>query len=734
MSDPQRLIDALHARSPGAVELATLASIAAQAEPELLRKLRLRLLPHVDGGAEGDLWLSDLVDSTSPFAMVLDAAVQRRLQDLLALDAEALEQAAAIVREAHADVEEAMRVQEEVTFLGLKADAASRARIEEILKPLVATMHHERHPGLEGWAIRAFRQFPPAAHSSGAAKDLLQAGLAAGKPNDEVLRSIPRVRLGVRMLAATVEIRPLGEHDPRTRVIEVPMSETLQLDVAWSPHQAPRAMTFAAGQTLEFPRESDDLFLTTILRDTYILSLNVAADDWALVIGVGEPVHTEGAQAMEEWLVSPSGGRMAREHVFLHTSLAETSADAITERIDELVTRPGERRRVVVYFAGHSQPADDDVALRLGFGNSLSVTKIVRKLRRNFSQLVFIADTHAEEIAPIGELHIPRGAGHPVSVVIAAVPPEKAGDLTRTLIRILRERNERPGWASVSSLRDAVTRELESARGISVSWFRAGEMHLVEPRAGLFQIRLEIPPEWQKHTIRVIDEAEQRLDVNRRRPSLLVPPGLYSIEIPELSYSRPVTAGTGAARVPLAWRRREEWIAVAGTGAYRLTEGENQMARKMGRKLAGAGFGLVVGGEEGVDFVCADLFTQTLQIFGESNAESLRQFSVAQPHYRHGRHIPVNDREQSYEQPLNLVRALIIIGGHDGTHRYVRRADRRRVPVIPIAGTGSAAEEVYAARTVSTNLPEWLTTRVGNDQSATLMAERVIRYLETILR
>ena len=55
-------LERLGARNPYAVDLATLASLAVQVEPELLRDLRM-LIPDADPGTESDLWLSDLVDS-----------------------------------------------------------------------------------------------------------------------------------------------------------------------------------------------------------------------------------------------------------------------------------------------------------------------------------------------------------------------------------------------------------------------------------------------------------------------------------------------------------------------------------------------------------------------------------------------------------------------------------------------------------------------------------------------
>ena len=48
----QKLIHDVQNRYPDAVRLATVISLAARVEPELLRTARLKLLPEVDAGAE----------------------------------------------------------------------------------------------------------------------------------------------------------------------------------------------------------------------------------------------------------------------------------------------------------------------------------------------------------------------------------------------------------------------------------------------------------------------------------------------------------------------------------------------------------------------------------------------------------------------------------------------------------------------------------------------------------
>src|SRR5262249_34970166 len=59
----------------GAAELAVPLSIAVRIEPELIRAIRLAVLPYLDVAAESDLWFSDLVASRGPDSIVLKPEV-----------------------------------------------------------------------------------------------------------------------------------------------------------------------------------------------------------------------------------------------------------------------------------------------------------------------------------------------------------------------------------------------------------------------------------------------------------------------------------------------------------------------------------------------------------------------------------------------------------------------------------------------------------------------------------
>src|SRR5215468_9167158 len=56
--------------SDRAVELAVPLSVAVRIEPDLIRAIRLGVLPYLDVAAESDLWFSDLVASRGPDSII----------------------------------------------------------------------------------------------------------------------------------------------------------------------------------------------------------------------------------------------------------------------------------------------------------------------------------------------------------------------------------------------------------------------------------------------------------------------------------------------------------------------------------------------------------------------------------------------------------------------------------------------------------------------------------------
>src|SRR5437016_5932216 len=109
----EAVIDDLARRTPHVVRLAQLASIAARIEPELIRTLRLKLMPGVETGVEADLCFSPLVQSYSTHAVVFSAAVTEVLRQRLARpdDPISLQNAYEVVARVHAGASSAIQLE-----------------------------------------------------------------------------------------------------------------------------------------------------------------------------------------------------------------------------------------------------------------------------------------------------------------------------------------------------------------------------------------------------------------------------------------------------------------------------------------------------------------------------------------------------------------------------------------------------------------------------------------------
>ena len=249
MTDTEALVDRVATRIPAAVELAAFAALAVRAEPELLRMLRLELMPHAGASAEGDLWHSRLVRSRGPNGIVLDHDVADVLRRRLAQtggvgpSSDAV-RARRIVEALHADISPALALEEEVIWLsvsGAPVEAIDRA----LYRALAALATGER-PGLADWAADVAARLPERARDSHAG--LMLSGIEAARHGGSVaLRSATdgsaefdlatllagsrRVRLGVRRRGPSLELGDVEREG--AAAIELPATEPRVVDVLW---------------------------------------------------------------------------------------------------------------------------------------------------------------------------------------------------------------------------------------------------------------------------------------------------------------------------------------------------------------------------------------------------------------------------------------------------------------------------------------------------------------------
>jgi hypothetical protein len=241
------LLGAFGRQSPAALRLARVAALAARVEPELLRALRLRLVPEADSGAEADLWFSPLVQVQGASALVLEPEVVEALRQELAGDQPLLDRAWDELQRVHRDAPATVRLEEEVTYLALSNREDAAARIDELLRSAVVALVREDRRGLADWALRALPRLPPRALETEAAWMLaLGAGSRLGGrrilgdlPGNTLpgwlpwvmADGMPMAPVGVRLVGQVVELGPPtldGAHS-----IEVPRTSPLLIELSW---------------------------------------------------------------------------------------------------------------------------------------------------------------------------------------------------------------------------------------------------------------------------------------------------------------------------------------------------------------------------------------------------------------------------------------------------------------------------------------------------------------------
>jgi kumamolisin len=179
------MTDPAPASSGPAAELAVPLSIAVRIEPELIRAIRLAVLPHLDVSAESDLWFADdLVASRGPDTIVFRPEVLPRLRAQLADrvaaggPADPVRLAGDITARVHASVSPALVLEERVTWLAVTRGEDGRAAIEEELRPALLALVKDGRTGIANWLAGAWERLPEAVRGTTTAWQLRQAASA----------------------------------------------------------------------------------------------------------------------------------------------------------------------------------------------------------------------------------------------------------------------------------------------------------------------------------------------------------------------------------------------------------------------------------------------------------------------------------------------------------------------------------------------------------------------------
>lgn len=274
-SSALRFLDHEASRNPRALDLARFISPAVFVEPELLRAIRVHVMPKLDVGVEADVWFGKLVRARGVDGIRLHHAVAKELRNQLkevwnqggASVRQRVKGAQQVMEKVHKNLSPALFLEERLSWLSIYGD--QEAIENELGKVLVAISERDR-PGLLRWWANASGRLPDDVLQSRSAWLLRQAVSArvghvrlkvAVTPNGlheidlrTFLASVPDVRMGVRrknnqlelgeiegegataiMLPETdprlVEISFQEQNDLKREYVSVPLGEVVQLSI-----------------------------------------------------------------------------------------------------------------------------------------------------------------------------------------------------------------------------------------------------------------------------------------------------------------------------------------------------------------------------------------------------------------------------------------------------------------------------------------------------------------------
>ena len=218
--------------APGAAELAVPLSIAVRIESELVRAIRLAVLPYLDVAAESDLWFSDLVASRGPDSIILRPDVlpglRAQLADRLARSAlgDPIRSVGEITARIHASASPALLLEERVAWLAASQGDGGGPAIEDELRTALYALQVQGRTGVADWVAGAWGRLPESVRATKTAWQLYQAAglhvdmtrlpigvVPAGIGVADLagfVTDIADVPLGVRLSGGELEIGDIG--------------------------------------------------------------------------------------------------------------------------------------------------------------------------------------------------------------------------------------------------------------------------------------------------------------------------------------------------------------------------------------------------------------------------------------------------------------------------------------------------------------------------------------------
>jgi hypothetical protein len=198
----------------------------------------------------------------------------------------------------------------------------------------------------------------------------------------------------------------------------------------------------------------------------------------------------------------------------------------------------------------------------------------------------------------------------------------------------------------------------------------------------------------------------------------------------------------------------KKWVRVVGKGDLggkwidlcSINPSIYWMAKKIGRKIAQKGWGLIVGGWNGVDYVVSQEFSAELNRQEKNLFDYMTQLVLKgnEPVFKGGRIINFEYTKEGFIESVKNADAVVLIGGEGATWDIYRCAIEEWTPVFPLNGTGGDAHKAYEdmlhnrdsnyrahAVIQKDSFESILGANIKNEQEADKIAEKLIGLIST---
>jgi Dyp-type peroxidase family len=228
------------------IDLARHLSLAVHIETELLRAMRLTVMPEAEAGIEADLWFSSLVQARDVGGLVFLPEVRTLLQLELAKHPAELEVAKRVIEAKHCDLDAVVLLEERAVYYALKGDRQSLWEMQRQLGAVVQTLNQpQEDPGLLRWVARTLPRLPDRAKASEAA--IVLRYQTAQRLGTFTVAGIPEVttgqwpsdfvspqqftRIGCKMFPGGMRLSYPPE--PNAQLLEMPETSPVRVEVGW---------------------------------------------------------------------------------------------------------------------------------------------------------------------------------------------------------------------------------------------------------------------------------------------------------------------------------------------------------------------------------------------------------------------------------------------------------------------------------------------------------------------